>query len=238
MVRFTKQSKPALMIPAGILLSAWVAAAQVPGLCNTGQTAATAAGCTGTLAPPNPAGGGPHRDGNWQIYPTALDRVPSPCALQDFVPAWVDTPNKQWLPNGVSTVSEWIMPYDGESPQPPGWYVYRTSFPVPAKAPGVGVPTGVSITAQIASEDATYGVYLESPAGSGQCTIVAPLTPPVNGASQFTQWFTFGFNNAAPLTPGADAYLYFVVSNHVADGMGGPAPTGLRVEFFAFSLLY
>jgi hypothetical protein len=65
-----RQSKTILFAVAAMLLFATVAAAQIKGLCNTGQTAKTLFGCTGLLVTPNPAGGGPNRDGNWALaYP-------------------------------------------------------------------------------------------------------------------------------------------------------------------------
>jgi len=59
------QSKTIPHALAAMLLVGTIAAAQIPRLCNTGQTAKTFAGCTGALVPPNPPGGGTNRDGNW-----------------------------------------------------------------------------------------------------------------------------------------------------------------------------
>ena len=79
-----------ITILAGPLLFATIAAAQIPGLCNTGQTRVTHSGCTGVLVTPNPTGGGPNRDGNWALafpYPTPFPGVPDPCGLKAFEPA-------------------------------------------------------------------------------------------------------------------------------------------------------
>jgi hypothetical protein len=89
------------------------------------QTPKTFSGCTSVLMTPNPTGGGPNRDGNWEIaypYPSTLSPVHGLCGLS-FVRAWVDTrvlqaPFDSWLPNSASTASEWITPYDGEGNQP------------------------------------------------------------------------------------------------------------------------
>ena len=123
-------SKTFLHALAAMLLFATLASARIAGLCNTGQTPKTVSGCTGVLVPPNPEGGGPNRDGNWDILYQTLPSPPhTPCQLKAFVSAWVDTPVPVWL--------------HGEGPNnPAGWYIYRTAFPVPAMLPGGTVPTG------------------------------------------------------------------------------------------------
>src|SRR5690348_5366338 len=108
MLRPVAQSKTILQALATMLFFAAMAAAQIPGLCNTGETPATAAGCTGALVPPNPTGGGPNRDGNWELTYRPLSDRRKPCVLTEFVPAWVDTPYFTWLPNIASSASEWI----------------------------------------------------------------------------------------------------------------------------------
>src|SRR5690242_10809531 len=103
--RFHALPLPTILLGA---LLADIGTAQITGLCNTGQTAATASGCTGLLVPPNPFGGGPNRDGNWRLaypYPSAS---PNACRLKAFERAWVDSPANGWLPNGDSAASEWI----------------------------------------------------------------------------------------------------------------------------------
>lgn len=222
---------------AALLLFAGVAAAQIPGLCNTGETIKTALGCTGVLVTPNPSGGGPNRDGNWVLaypYPSALSATVGPCSLKGFIRAWVDSPNIGWLPNSVSSASEWAMPYDGEVNERQGWFVYRTSFPVPHVLSSGGVPTGLTINGQLTSDNQTYAIYLESPANSGICSPVNGQTFPVNpGDGEFERWWSFSVTNSVPITSGAFAYLYVVVLNAPSDGE--PNPTGLRVEFFTTS---
>jgi len=210
--------------------------AQIRGLCNTGQTAANALGCTEVLVTQNPLGGGPNVDGNWDIaypYPLPFEGFGGPCGLTQFEPAWVDTPFSGWLPDNASSVSEWIAPYDGENPQPPGWYVYRTAFEVPPVLPGGAAVTGVSVSGRLASDNSTYTIYLESPAGSARCSLVAgqtfPVNPPGAGSGDYRQWWPFSFTNPFDIAPGAAAYLYFVVRN--VDNA-----TGLRVEFFGNSI--
>jgi hypothetical protein len=210
--------------------------AQIRGLCNTGQTAEDALGCTEVLVTPNPKGGGPHVDGNWQIaypYPSPFEGFAGPCELTQFEPAWVDTPFINWLPENASTLSEWITPYDGESPRKPGWYVYRTAFPVPPVLPGGAAPTSVKINGQLSSDNTMYAIYLESPAGSSSCSLVAgqafPVNPPGADSSDYQQWWPFSFSNALDIAPDAVAYLYFVVLND-------NNATGLRVEFFGSSI--
>jgi hypothetical protein len=226
---------------AAILLFAGTAAAQITGLCNTGQTSKTISGCTGVLVTPNPGGGGSNRDGNWQLaypYPSTLSPTHGPCDLRSFVKAWVDTPDVLWLSNGVSSASEWITPYDGDN-SAAGWYVYRTAFHLPSLLPGGIVPTGLTINGQLASDNATYAIYLESPADSGSCSLVSGLPVPINPAgstfSDFDEWWPFSFTNSVAIIPGTNAYLYVVVLNLNDEQTGGPSNTGLRVEFFASS---
>jgi len=230
------QSKTILGAFAAMLLFTAISAAQIAGLCNTGQTAATSAGCTGALVPPNPTGGGPNRDGNWGLTYRPLSVRRKPCLLQGYVNAWVDTPYFTWLPNSVSTASEWITTYDGEASKAAGWYAYRVAFPVPFVLPGGTVPTGVTINGQLTSDNSTFAIFLESPANSGNCSIVSGQKFPVNpyGGDTFQQWWPFSFTNASQITPGADAYLYFVVQN-MACNDGCFNPTGFRAEFFSTS---
>jgi hypothetical protein len=234
-------SKTILHALAAMLLFASMAAAQIAGLCDTGQTHPAASGCTGVLVPPNPTGGGPNRDGNWELtYQSFTASDHNPCLLKGFVKAWVDTPQVEWLPDSASTASEWITPYDGEGAKPAGWYVYATSFPVPAMLPGGGVPTGITINGQLASDNATYAIYLESPPNSGNCALVTgqmfPVNPAGQGFSDFKQWWPFSFTNSIAIAPGADAYLYFVIENaYDAADPQGATPTGFRAEFFSTS---
>ena len=105
MLSLEMRTKAVLQSLAAMVLFATLAAAQIPNLCDTGQTEAT----------------------------------PSACA------------------------SEWVTPYDGDH-DAAGWYVYRTTFPVPPVLPSGAVPTGVTINGQLASDNATVAIYLESPA--------------------------------------------------------------------------
>jgi hypothetical protein len=224
-----------------LLCLATAAPAQIASLCNTGQTSATSAGCSNTLEIPNAPGGGPDRDGNWQVaypYPSALTSTHGPCALTGFVRAWVDTPNTRWLANSVSSASQWIAPFDGENNLPAGPYVYRTQVYIPALLPGGLVPSGLTINGQLASDNGTVGIYLESPAHSALCSKVIGQSYPVNpmNSSGYTQWWDFSFSNSLPISPGTDAFIYFVADNQV--NSNGQSPTGLRVEFFSSSTLF
>jgi hypothetical protein len=225
---------------AAMLLFASLGAAQIPGLCDTGQTAATSSGCTGVVVPINPIHGGPNRDGNWALaypYPTPMTSLKTPCELTSFVPAWVDSLAGGWLPN--SATSEWIEPYDGEDDRPAGWYIYATRFAVPAVLPDGSVPTGLIVNGQLASDNATALIYLESPARSTNCNLVSGQTFPVNpnGSSlDYSQWWPFSFTNKGAITPGAEAYLFFAVQNSYDSSQpNGGSQQGLRVEFFATS---
>jgi hypothetical protein len=220
-----------------VLLFSDIAAAQIKGLCNTGQTPQTLAGCTGVLVTPNPEGGGPNRDGNWGLaypYPSTLSPTLGPCALKEFTRAWVDTPLYDppflWLPNSASTASEWITPYDGEGNQASGWFVYITGFHVPAILSGGTAPTGLTINGRLASDNETYGFALASFANGGSCGFVTGLPAPVNPTDQFGQWTDFSFTSPIAITPDSDLFLYVLVIN--SPSTGNPNATGLRVEFF------
>ena len=214
------------------------ATAEIKGLCDTGQTAQTLTGCTGVLVTPNPTGGGPNRDGNWGLaypYPTTLSPTLGPCGLKEFTRAWVDTPLLQapfdsWLPNSASTASEWITPYDGEGNQAQGWYVYLTGFHVPIILPGGTLPTGLTITGRLASDNETYGFVLASHANGGSCGFVTGLPAPLNTNNEFGQWTDFSFTSPIAITPDSDLFLYVLVIN--SPSTGNPNATGLRVEFF------
>jgi hypothetical protein len=212
--------------------------AQIPGLCNTGETHKFLTGCTGALVTPNPTGGGPNLDGNWSVvyvHPAQASVSADPC-VRGLVSAWVDTPNPAWMPNSASTASEWITPFDGENNQNPGFYVYVTYFPIP-DAPA---PTSFTINGQLASDNAVVGIFLATPAGIRACYPVSgqsfPVNPPGQGSSDFTQWWPFSFTNSQPLAVASPAALYFVVINpYDLSVPNGASPTGLRVEFFSTS---
>src|SRR5262249_49373942 len=155
-------------------------------------------------------------------------------------PAWVDSPDSTWLPNSASLDSEWITPFNGESGEPTGLYIYRTTFRVPATLPGGGLPSGVQIRGQLASDDPTVAIFLESPAGSNNCSLVMGQSFPVNptgpSGTDSAQWWPFVFTNRLPITPGTAATLYFVVANRLDAGTSLPGPTGFRIEFSSSSI--
>jgi hypothetical protein len=181
---------------------------------------------------PNPIGGGANRDGNWEIaypYPSTLSPVLGPCGL-GFVRAWVDTPLSTWLPNSASIASEWITPYDGEGNQPQGWFIYLTAFHVPAVLSGGTIPSGVTISGRLASDNETYGFVLENLAHGGSCGFVEGLPASLNPNDEFTQWTDFSFTSPIAITPDSDLFLYVLVIN--SPSTGNPNAAGLRVEFF------
>lgn len=227
---------------AALLFSA-SATAQIPGLCNTGETPRTASGCSGVLVTPNPSGGGPNRDGNWGIaypYPTTPPATLGPCN-PGFTKAWVDTPLLQgafdsWLPNSASSASEWITPFDGEGNQPQGWFIYLTPFHVPSVLPSGLVPTGLTINGRLTSDNQTYGFALASPSSGGSCALVQGLPTPLNPTEQYEAWTNFSFTSPIAITPDSDLFLYVLVYNDRSTG--DPNATGLRVEFFDTSAFY
>ena len=219
------RSKTMLHVLAALLLSAAMAAAAIPGLCDTGFSNNT---CTGLV----PIGG---TDGNWQIafpYPTAPSSspIPNPCAAPQcgttgltFEPAWVDAPDPSWLKNNKA--SEWITPQVENNLG--GHYVYAITVPVPT---GDG---HVTIVGQLLSDNEVEAIYLSS--GATECLPVAGYpydNAAVNSASNFTTpWTTFKITNA-PVSAGGSATLYFVVRNRGVGGVdSNSTDTGLRVQF-------
>lgn len=235
MITFGKPSQAGLKALGVMLLFSAIGAAEIPGLCNTGQTRKNFGGCTGDLVTPNPAGGGTQRDGNWEMaypYPATLAEAQNPCALQ-YIQTWVDTPNPAWLPNSASTASEWITPFDGEDTPPAGFYVYATTFQIPDAQ-------SFTINGQLASDNTAVSIYFQTPAAGGACYLVSGQTFPVNlpGTSNtdFEQWWPFSFTNMQPLAVASPAVLFFVVQNRYdPHGPNGASSSGLRVEFFSTS---
>jgi hypothetical protein len=240
MSSLTTRSTTILPAFTAMLLYAGMATAQVAGLCNTGQTPATVSGCTGVLvSPATNAFGTPGLDGNWEVgfpWPNTLTGDNTPCLQKSFVRTASGPPDGGWLSNGASAASQWTMPVGGGYVVPAGYYIYRTKFPVPPVLPGGGVPVGVTVNGQLSSDNATYWIYLESPANSpAACALVSGQQFPVNpvGGATDTQWWPFSFTNSHPLTTGAEAYLYVIVGNGVT--IYNSSAAGLRVEFFATS---
>lgn len=124
----------------------------------------------------------------------------------------------------------------------PGWYVYKTAFHVPRMLAGGGAPKGVIINGQLASDNGTFTIYMESPSGSSNCTLVSGQNFPVTSQMDFGTWTRFGFENSTPLAAGEPANLYFVVQNQPCpSGCGGPgynSASGFRAEFFKSSTFF
>ena len=216
---------------AGLLLSAAVLTATVPGLCNTGLSNGSGL-CTGPVVV---ADTGTTNDANWEIAvpsPSASSTaaVVNPCAQVSaacgakltYKPAWVDLPNSAWLAN--DNVSEWITPQVENNLG--GQYVYSITFQVPTTA------NFVTIKGQLLSDNEVWGIYLSS--GSYECIPLAGLlfdNAAVNSPSDFVVWKNFKFTKV-PVKAGATATLYFLVRNRGVGGIdSNPTDTGLRVEF-------
>jgi hypothetical protein len=157
-----------MLCSTGVL--AQVQTIPVTGLCNTGLTPADpTTGCINSVlvGPPNPHTGGSSVDGNWELatpYPSRAYNVqaPDPCRLTSFVPAWVDTPSQDYY-NPMDGLSQYISPLS-EYPSQGGWYVYRTSFPVPAAIS----PSGkylLTVKGQLLADDQVSAVILQNPSG-------------------------------------------------------------------------
>jgi len=220
-----------LILSVLLLSSAAVAQTHIPatGLCNTGLTLASPlpTGCTTStlVSPVNPESGGPSVDGNWQLatpYPSGDNdaQPPNPCTLHSFGPAWVDAPWVGWF-NPDDGLSQWITPEVEGPVAANGWYVYRTSLPVPP----IGASHSaylLSVAGQLMVDNHVVGMVLESPAAS---PLTCRLVSEANLAG-FSAWIPFTF--ATPVLPDARAYLYLVTWNGKGD-IGNPM--GLRVEF-------
>jgi len=219
-------------ILAALVLSAAAGAqTHIPatGLCNTGLTPANPLpkGCTTSslVTPVNPQSGGPSVDGNWQLatpYPSGTNdaQPPNPCTLVSFGPAWVDAPFSGWF-NPDDGLSQWITPEVEGPVAARGWYIYRTSLPVPPVGAGHSAYV-LNVAGQLMIDNHEVGIVLESPAGSP--LMCRPVS--VANLAGFAAWLPFTF--AAQVPPDTSAYLYFVTWNGNGDVEN---PTGLRVEF-------
>jgi len=129
----------------------------------------------------------------------------------------VDAPGYSGWLNPEDGLSQWISPLN-DSYSPGGWYVYRTAFPIPAGSS----PYVLIVEGRVLADDYATAIFLENPAGhSLGCRLAA-----IPASLTWTAWSPFVIETI--VTPGTDAYLYFLVYNQ---GNGGPNPTGLRVEF-------
>jgi hypothetical protein len=84
MIALEKRSPSTLQALGAILLFSTAGTAQIPRLCNTGQTRKNIDACTGEPVTPNPTGGGSQRDGNGYVaypYPSTLAEAQNPCTL-------------------------------------------------------------------------------------------------------------------------------------------------------------
>jgi len=212
-------SKIVLQVFSAMLLSAAVAAAAIPGLCNTGH--AVAGSCGALVTPDN----GTTTDANWQIavpYPSEPSSTPvtDPCVLQKWAPAWVDTPDTPpWLADS-NPYSEWITPKVENALG--GYYVYRTLLKVPTTA------TAITISGKLLSDNEVYQIFAGGPPGT-PCFVTAgpPINPP---PGSFHTWFSFTYSGA--VIPGTVNGLYFVVRNRGVGGIdSSPTPAGLRIQF-------
>jgi hypothetical protein len=232
------QSKTILHVLAALLLSTAMAAAAVPGLCNTGLSNGNYPYvCTGPIV----ASG--LTDANWTIAvpsPTTSSSggLVNPCVVAPtyftpnppltYVPAWVDTPDPSWFPNNAD--SAWITPQVEHSAG--GQYVYAITFPVPAGF------RHVTIVGGLLSDNEVWAIYLSSgspTAGHDECIPLIGLpynNTVVNSATNFTPpWTTFTIGKA-PVTAGGTATLYIVDRNRGVGGIdSNPTSTGLRVVF-------
>lgn len=232
------QSK--INILALVLLLSSAAVAQIPatGLCNTGLTPASPLpnGCTTStlVTPVNPQSGGPNVDGNWGLatpYPSASgnQEAPDPCTLKTFGPAWVDAPAQGWF-NPNDGLSQWITP-QSDANTAGGWYVYRTTLPIPPNAPGAAKYV-LTVTGQLLADDELPAIFLENPAGDlPNCKLLAlpALSTILGGSGSEYAWNHFRI--VETVVPNTSAYLYFLVYNISFPAGESGNYTGFRVEF-------
>jgi hypothetical protein len=235
-----------ILVTALLLSSAAVAQTHIPatGLCNTGLTPASPlpTGCTTStpVTPVNPSSGGPSIDGNWQLatpYPSAFfdESAPNPCSLT-FGPAWVDAPWSGAF-NPSDGLSQIISPLADGPNTLGGWYIYRTTFPVPPIASG-STKYVLAVTGQLLADDEPIAIFLENPAGEERSCKLLTLTPlspvPSQNFGSALAWNHFHF--ASSLKPNSSAYLYFLVYNiQFPPGVSGNY-TYFRVEFTSSTL--
>jgi hypothetical protein len=235
------------MLASALLLSA-AASAQttIPatGLCNTGLTPASPLpnGCTTStlVTPVNPQSGGTSVDGNWQLatpYPSASwdESAPNPCS-RIFGPAWVDAPEAGAF-NPNDGLSQFISPLADGPNTAGGWYIYRTTLPVPPIVSG-STRYVLTVTGQLLADDEPIATFLENPAGeelSCKLLTLTPLIPlPSQNFGSGGAWNHFRF--AGIVRPNSSAYLYFLVYNiQFPSGVSGNY-TDFRVEFASANL--
>ena len=202
----------------------------ISGLCNTGLTSKKPlpVGCqTSTLITPiNPENGGPIVDTNWDLanpYPSAAANqpAPNPCVFTAaYLAPAVSQPYYGWY-NPNDGLSQWIEPQDGSEGVSPGWYLYRTSFPIPQAQSGSTLYK-LEVTGQFLADDYVSAIYLEDPAtNETACHEVAAFTSTGDAGS----WQPFHIS--ATVKPDTLAYFYFIVYN----ANSNYNPSGLRVEF-------
>jgi hypothetical protein len=220
---------------AALFLFTTIAAAGVPGLCNTGLSNGSGV-CTGPLVT---LGG---TDANWQIAvpsPTSgSNYAPNPCSAANppnwvtptlnFVAASVDAPNPAWVQNSpkyTAYASEWINPQTGGE----GYYIYAVSFPVPTGNSHVTIVGKVLSDNQVGAIYLSYGLPSNVPSSFTECIPFGGYpynNVPMSGVYGFIlPWTPFGIVKAPVPTDGSPATLYFVVWND-SDNV-----TGLRVQF-------
>jgi hypothetical protein len=215
------------------LLLVWTisqAVAQIPAvsLCNTGLTPRLLppASCSSSplVFPINPPEGGPIVDGNWELatpYPSVppTQHPPNPCFVTpEYTPVPVNSAIPDWF-NPYDGVSQWIGP-SGRN-VPPGWFIYRTSFWVPAAQPRSNGYT-LRVAGQFMADDWVRFIVIRNQAGPlSTCRLGAVLYPGL----QYFSWNAF--SATADVLPFTYGYIYFVVYNRSS----APNPTGLRVSF-------
>jgi hypothetical protein len=228
-MRLSNISVPALLFCTGIATAQVRSPVPATGLCNSGLTAKglPPTGCLKSkpVTPLNPQTGGSSTDGNWELaspYPSApfTQGAPDPCTfITSYGPAWVDVPNAGWF-NPNDGLSQWISPPNAVDAVP-GWYIYRTGFPVPSPYTGYSNYL-LEVSGQLTADDEAVAIYVEDADGvSSTCRAVAAFS----NTEQFHAWTQFHF--AAPVIPLTHGYVYFVVYNEGANLNA----TALRVEF-------
>jgi hypothetical protein len=187
------------------------------------------------VTPLNPESGGTSVDGNWELatpYPSAgyTEEAPDVCSLTTFGPAWVDTPSSYWLPDSDG-LSQWISPYVNFPGTTGGWYIYRTTVPIPSNSSGEQYL--LTVAGRLLADDLPSAVVFQTSSLSPRtCSVVSlPSLAPVTGSPTAIDETWDHFHFATIVAPGTSAYLYVIVFNvEYAPGVYGNG-TGLRVEF-------
>ena len=189
-------------------------------VCSTGFAVASTSGCGAAIA--SPAANNLTPDGNWFVASNSSGTILGSTfvTVNNSYPVGPTNPGTNpWLANDAN--SSWVTPGSNQATTyANGQYFYVTNFSLTA-----GQATSAQITGSWLADDYGTGIFLNG-VGVGQSSLPAfgGLGGPLvffsisNGGAGQAQ---FQLNNNS---------LVFGVANDSSRALGGPTPTGLRVQ--------